>query len=114
MIKYIYIFPVCLVLLTALISYSIMSNSDLTFLTNNVREIQSSKKRISLIEYFKSKSNRNEVLFLQETHSSMKNGNAWVNDFNCPVFFSDGASSTCGVLTADLGKIIERKQIKQI
>ena len=40
----------------------------MTFLTNNVKELQPSKKRIKLIEYFKSKLNHNGFLFLQETH----------------------------------------------
>ena len=35
----------CLVLLTALINYNMMTNSDLTFLTNNVSGIQSSRKK---------------------------------------------------------------------
>ena len=61
------------------------------------------KKRIRLIEYFKSKFNHNGVLSLQEIHSSIKNENAWVNDFNCPVFFSHGVSNSCGVLIAYLG-----------
>ena len=51
-----------ILLLTALINYSMPSNSNSTFLTNNVREIQSSKKRIRLIDYFKSQPNHNGVL----------------------------------------------------
>ena len=66
----------CLVLITALINYHMMSNSDLTFLINNISEIQSSKKRIRITECFKSKFNHDGVLFLQETHSSIKNENA--------------------------------------
>ena len=92
----------CLVLLTALINYSMMRNSDLTFLTNNVRGLQKSKRE-SLIEYFKSKFNHHGVLFLQETHSSIKKEHAWVNYFTCPVFFSHGVSNSCGVLIANLG-----------
>ena len=61
-------FPMCLVLLTFLSKYSIISSNNLTFLTNNVKELQPSKKRIKLIEYFKSKLNHNGFLFLQETH----------------------------------------------
>ena len=38
-----------------------MNNSDLTFLANNVRGMQSSKKGIKLIKYFKSKFNHIEV-----------------------------------------------------
>ena len=80
------------------------SSNNLTFLTNNVEELQSSKKRIKLIEYFKSKLNHNGFLFLQETSSTINNENKWVNDFNGPVFFSHGASNSCGVLIAYLGK----------
>ena len=61
-------FPMCLVLLTFLSKYSIISSNNLTFLTNNVKGLQASKKRIKLIEYFKSKLNHNGFLFLQETH----------------------------------------------
>ena len=39
----------------------------------HVREIQLSKNRIRLLEYLKTKCNHNEVLFLQETYSSIKN-----------------------------------------
>ena len=66
-IKHLHFSYVSHVLLTALISYNIMSNSDLTF--------------SSLIEYFKSKFNHNGV-FLQEAHSSIKNKSARLNDFN--------------------------------
>ena len=51
-----------------------------------------------------SKLNHNGVLFLQERHCCIKNENAWVNYFNCPVFFSLGASNACGVLIAYIGK----------
>ena len=77
----------CLVLLTALIEYSMMSNSDFTFTTNNVREIQSFKKRTRLIEHF-----------------SIKNENVWVNDFTCPVLFFHVASNSWFVPIAYLGK----------
>ena len=39
------------------------SNYNLSFLANNVKGLQSSKKRIKLIEYFKSKVNHNGYLF---------------------------------------------------
>ena len=56
-----------------------MSNSDLNFLTNIVRGRQPSKKRIGLTEEFKSKFNHYGLLFIQETHSSIKNEKASVN-----------------------------------
>ena len=76
----------------------------MTYLTNSVKGLQSSKKRLKLIKYFKSKLNHNGFLFLQKTHSTIKNEKAWVNDFNGPVFFSHEASNSCGVLIAYLGK----------
>ena len=69
-----------------------------------LRDYSHPKKRITLIEYFKSKLNHNEFLFLQETNSTIKNENTWVNDFNGTVFFSHGASNSCVVLIAYLGK----------
>ena len=53
----------CLVLLTVLSKYSMTSSNNLTFLTNNVKGLQSPRKRIKLIEYFKSKLNHNGFLF---------------------------------------------------
>ena len=94
----------CLVLLTVLSKSSMTSSNNLTFLTNDVKGLQSSKKRTKLIEYFRSKLNHNGFLFLQETHSSIKNENTWDNDFNGPVFFSHGASNSCGVLLTYLSK----------
>ena len=79
-------------------------SNNLTFLTNNVKWLQSSKKWIKLIEYFRSKLNHNGFLFLQETHLTKKNENTWVNDFNGPVFFSYGTSNSYSVLIAYLGK----------
>ena len=56
-----------------------MSNSDLNFFSNIVTGMQPSKKRIGLTEEFKSKFNHNGFLFIQETHSSIKNEKASVN-----------------------------------
>ena len=76
------------------------SSNNLTFLTNNVKGLQSSKHRIKLIEYFRSELKDNGFLFLQETHSTVKNKNTWVNDSNGPVSFSHGTSNSCGALIA--------------
>ena len=86
------------------IKCSMTSRNNLTLLTNNVKGLQSSKKRIKLIKYFRSKLNHNGFLFLQETHSTIKNENSWFNDFNGLVFFSRRTSTSCGVLIAYLGK----------
>ena len=72
-----------------------ISSNDLIFLRSNVKGVkglQSPKKRIKLIEYFKSKLNHHGFFFfLQETHSTIKNENTWINDFNGPGFFFSGS-----------------------
>ena len=46
------------------------NTSDFNFLSNNVKGLQSSKKRLKLFQYFKNKISPKGILFLQETHSS--------------------------------------------
>ena len=45
------------------------------FFTNNVKGLQSSKKRVNMFEHFKYKTDRRGILFLQQTHSSIKQWN---------------------------------------
>ena len=80
-----------------------MAHSKVCFVTNNVKGLQSSKKRLKLIEYLKNKLESNGVLFLQETHSISNDENAWADDFKGQVFFSHGTSNSRGVLIAYLG-----------
>ena len=49
----------------------------LSFITNNVKGIQSSKKRLKLIRCFKDKVGTTGVLSLQETHSTSKMEQKW-------------------------------------
>ena len=70
------------------------------FLTNNVKGLQSSKKRIKMFEYFKSKMVPHGILFLQETHSSIDNEKQWNDEFKGQIYFSHGKTNSCGVLTA--------------
>ena len=42
----------------------------LRFLSNNVNGLCSSKKRVTVFEYFKGQIINNGIMFLQETHSS--------------------------------------------
>ena len=65
-----------------------MANSKVCFVTNNVKGLQSSKKRLKLIEYLNKKLESNGVLFLQEAHSISNNENSWADDFKTQVFFS--------------------------
>ena len=45
-----------------------------------------------------------EFIFLQEKHSIISNENTWVNDFDTWMFFSHGASKSCSIIIAYLGK----------
>ena len=65
--------------------------------------IQTTKKRLKLIEYFKSNLNSEGFLFLQETHSTLKDEVNWTQEFKGQLFFSHGKSSSCGVLICYFG-----------
>ena len=56
-------------------------NISLSFITNNVKGIQSYKKILKVMQYFKEKIGSTRVLFLQETHSSSKVEQKWKEDF---------------------------------
>ena len=77
-----------------------LPNKSLSFITNNVKGIQSSKKRLKLIQYFKDKIGSTGVLFLQETHSNNKIKQEWKEDFKDQVFFSHGKTNSSGALIA--------------
>ena len=65
-----------------------LPNSSLGFITDNVKGMQSPKKRLKLIQYFKDKIGSTEVFFLQGTHSNGKVEQKWKEDFKGQVFFS--------------------------
>ena len=72
-------------------------NREITFISNNVKEIQNSVKRIKLFEYLKSYVTGNGFIFLQETHSCINDEIKWRDKFNGELFFSHGKTNSCGV-----------------
>ena len=46
-----------------------MSNTIGSFISNNVKGVRSSEKRLKIFEYLKNNINHNGFVFLQETHS---------------------------------------------
>ena len=76
---------------------------NINFLSNNVKGLQSCKKRAKLFEYFKSKLAPNGILFAQETHSSRDIETKWKNEFSGQLFYSHGKTNSCGVLTGFYG-----------
>ena len=67
-----------------------LPNNKLTFITDNIKGIQPPKKRLKLIQYFKSKMRLCGLLFLQETDSNSKVKQEWNKDLHGQIFFSYG------------------------
>ena len=62
----------------------------LHFISNNVKRLQNSLKRIKISEYLKIKLGSNEFLFLQESHSPFTPEKKWADELKGPIFFSHG------------------------
>ena len=85
-------------------------NSEITFISNNVKGIQNSAKRIKLFKYLKSYVTGNGFIFVQETRSCINDEIKWRDEFNGELFFSHGKTNSCGV---DIG-FYGSKTIEQI
>ena len=72
-------------------------NSNYSFISNNVKGIKASEKRLKLFEYLRNKINNNGFVFLQETYSSLKDEQKWIDNFKGPLFFSHGKNNSYGV-----------------
>ena len=81
------------------------NTSDFNFLSNKVKGLQSSKKRLKLFQYFENKNSPKGILFLQETHSSKVTEKIWSDEFNGDLFFSHGETNSCGALVGFYGNI---------
>ena len=75
----------------------------LHFISNNVKGLQNSLKRIKIFEYLKNNLGSNGFLLLQETHSSLADEKKWADDLNEPIFFSHGKTNSCGVAIGYIG-----------
>ena len=64
-----------------------MKLDNLTVTKDNAKGIQSSQKRLKLTEYFKSQIGSNSLVFLQETHSTLKNEKEWQDSFKGTMFY---------------------------
>ena len=69
---------------------SYVMGEKLHFISNNVKGLQNSLKRIKISEYLKIKLGSNEFLFLQESHSSFTSEQKWADELKGPIFFSHG------------------------
>ena len=71
-----------------------------------IKGIQSLKKRLKVVEYFKSKITTHGILFLQETHSSSDDEQKWRDNFGGNTLFSHGKRNSCGVWLSIIKKLI--------
>ena len=70
--------------------------NNLRFISNNAKGLQAISKRIKIFEYLKNYVTSNGVIFLQETHSSIKDEKLWNDEFEGQLFFSHGKTNSCG------------------
>ena len=59
----------------------------LQFISNNVKGLQNSLKRIKIFEYLKNNLGSKGILFLQEAHSSWADEKKWAYELKGPIFF---------------------------
>ena len=74
-----------------------MNSDDLKFISNDVKAIQKSEKRIKILEYLKNSISPNGFIFLQELRSSVYDEKRWCNELNGNIYFSHGKTNSCSV-----------------
>ena len=77
--------------------------NNLSFISNNVTRIQAISKRIKIFEYLINYVISNGFIFLQETHSSVKDEKVWSDEFEGQLFFSHGKTNSCGAAIGFVG-----------
>ena len=87
-----------------------MAINSFNVISNNVKGLQSTKKRLKLIQYLKDKINKSGIVFFQETHSDVDNESKWKENFQGNLLYSFDSSVSCGVLIDFFG--FESNEIK--
>ena len=73
-----------------------IENCNFRIISQNVRGLRTNKlKRKTVFEYLKEKS---DIAFLQETHGTTETENTWKDECGCETYFSNGTSSSRGVM----------------
>ena len=65
--------------------------------------MQAISKRIKIFKYLKNYVTSNGFIFLQETHSSVKDEKTWNDEFKGQLFFSHGKINSCRVAIGFVG-----------
>ena len=77
--------------------------NNLRFISSNVKWLQAVSERIKIFEYLKNYVTSNGFIFLQETHSPVKDEEIWNDGFGGQLFFSHGKTNSCGVAIGIVG-----------
>ena len=67
------------------------------------KDSQAISKRIKIFECLKNYITSDGFIFLQETHSSVKDEKIWNDEFEGQLFFSHGKTNSCGVAIGFVG-----------
>ncbi|KAJ8035189.1 hypothetical protein HOLleu_22332 [Holothuria leucospilota] len=70
-------------------------SSDLKFISFNARGLRQAKKRRKLFAYFHRQNT--DLVFLQESHSSLADAKYWTNEWGGRILFSHGSTNSRGV-----------------
>ena len=70
-------------------------NGNCNFISNNVKAIKASEKRLKLFEYLRNNINNNVFFFKKHVHRQMANKNG--KTILRVLYFSHGKSNSCGV-----------------
>ena len=78
-----------------------------------MKGIQAVSKRIKILEHLKKYVTSNVFIFLEKTHSSVKDEKVWSDEFEEQLFFSYGKTNSCGVAIGFVGaKVLNILNIK--
>ena len=83
-------------------------NGNYNFISNNVKGIKTSEKRLKLFQYLRNNIKNNDFIFLQETHSSSNDEQKRKDDFGGPLFFHMEKA----ILVVWQSVIVEQKHLK--
>ena len=74
-----------------------MNSNQINMISNDINGIQSTNKRLKMIQCSKNKLLPQGILFLQGSHSTESNEASWRDEFNASLSFSHGLSNSYGV-----------------
>ena len=80
-----------------------MNSDNLKFISNNIKGIQKSEKRIKIFDDLKNSISHNGFIFLHETHSSVGDEKRWCDELNGNLYFSHGKTNSGGVAIGYVG-----------